>query len=202
MSCVRTLLMCKDATAPSNVLPEKRYLVSENVMEKITGQPNPEGIAAEVAVPDSVDLGQAKRWIALDQVSDPGNVGSLLRTALALGWGGAFLVDGCADPFSERALRSSMGAAFRLPLQFGSAEQVIETAGTKTMAIADMKGEPIGQCQADDLVLVLGNESHGVGETLRAAATMSVAIEMGEEMESLGVAAAGAIALYLLGGAR
>ena len=85
-------------------------------MKKISGMQTPEGLVVEIEMPKPAPLEGLKYLLALDGVSDPGNVGALLRTALALGWQGIFILDESCDPFNDKALRSARGATFRLPL--------------------------------------------------------------------------------------
>jgi TrmH family RNA methyltransferase len=99
-------------------------------MQRIAGVESvaPGALAAEVALPPPAPLlgapqGSLTRVLVLDGVQDPGNLGTLLRTALALGWQAAVLLPGCCDPFNDKALRASRGAAFKLPLAQMSLQQ-------------------------------------------------------------------------------
>lgn len=110
--------------APLPDIPAQRCVyVSEPVMAKLAGLESVSrgAVAAEVALPPPADLlslppGALRRVLVLDGVQDPGNLGTLLRTALALGWQAAVLLPGCCDPFNDKALKASRGAAFRLPV--------------------------------------------------------------------------------------
>ena len=110
--------------------------VTEVVMQKITGLESvgPATLAAEVALPDLVDFeswrpGRLHRLLVLERCQDPGNLGTLLRTALGLGWDGVFLLPGCADHFNEKAMRASRGACFKLPIASGSLDDWRRVAG-------------------------------------------------------------------------
>lgn len=167
--------------------------VTPEILKKITGLAAPEGIAAEVALPTRADLSSARYLLVLDGINDPGNVGTLLRTALALGWEGAFLLPGSADPFNEKALRAAKGATFRLPLCQGSVEELQKMWKGKFF-VADLQGT-IPQIVSPPVALILGSEAHGPSPALKKGAT-AVSIPMPGPMESLNVAIAGAILMY------
>ena len=128
--------------------------------------------------------------LALWRVADPGNVGTLLRSADAFGAGVA-LSTGCADPTSPKALRASMGAIFRVPL--ASFE---EPAGARVALVA-RGGVPLPELQVDgDVVFVLGAEREGLPADVAASCDVQASIPQPGGAESLNVAMAGAIALY------
>lgn len=192
------LLVQKDFSFPP--LPcQQRYLVSAEILKKITGLSAPEPVAGVVPMPLWDNL-QGKKWVvALCSIRDPGNLGTLLRTALALGWEGAFLTEDCADPYNEKALRAAKGATFHLPLRLGTAEELIAYAEkeNQTVWVADMEGTPLSQVKPHPpTMIILGNEAQGVSASLKERfKKISIPIR---EIQSLNVAAAGAILLYTL----
>jgi TrmH family RNA methyltransferase len=198
----RALLVTDEALLTPDLLANEVYLVSPQVMSKISALEQPEGICAEVAMPDLNPrrLHGLRRMVVLDGVQDPGNLGTLLRTALALGWEGAFLLNGCCDPFNDKALRAAKGATFRLPLAAGdwSSLQQLAQENKMTCLMADLKGKDVSRISlGDPLLLVLGSEGQGVSaEAVRLCDP--VTISMPGEMESLNVACAGAILMYTL----
>ena len=127
--------------------------------------------------------------LALWHVSDPGNVGTLIRTADAFG-AAIGLSEGCGDPTSPRALRASVGATFRVPLG-----RFDEPAG-RCVALVARAGDPLAS-QEGPVVFVLGAEREGLPEDVVAACDAVASIPIAESAESLNVAAAGAIALYV-----
>ena len=179
---------------------DQTYLVSEEILKKITALPAPEGIVAEFPLPKPATL-KGKRWIlALDRLSDPGNLGTLLRTALALGWEGVFLLSPCVDPFNEKALRASRGSSFRLPMRQGTWEelQTLAQENQLTPYIADIEGEKIeNTSQEKKMVLLLSSEAHGLSPEAKEWGKR-VTIPMPGEMESLNVAVAGGILMHYL----
>jgi TrmH family RNA methyltransferase len=140
--------------------------------------------------------------LILDGVQDPGNVGALLRSAEAAGVGDVWLLDGCADPLGAKALRASAGSAFRVPVLAGLGPQdavgAARGAGLRLAALDARPGLPslFDAPLALPLALVLGSEGRGLREELRRAADVVVRIPLRGPVESLNVAAAGAIALF------
>jgi TrmH family RNA methyltransferase len=181
---------------PSPLSADEIYLATPEILKKITGVVSPEGIAAEVALPKPADLSRAERIVAFDRITDPGNIGSLLRSALALGFDGAFFLDSSADPFNDKALRAAKGATFRIPLGFGTEDDLEKLSRGRTTLIADTSGDKKIDSKTP-LLLILGSESHGPSERLKKLGRQ-ITIPMPGAMESLGVAAAGAILLYTL----
>lgn len=173
------------------------FLVTDEMLKKITGLETPEPFAAVVPMPEWSRLENKKTILALDGISDPGNLGTLLRTALGLGWEGAFLTESSVDPYNDKALRAAKGATFRLPLHMGTEEKLLQFAQNREVLIADAKGKPLRDVpKSKNLLLILGNESQGVSKRLKDLfPAVSIPIQ---NIESLNVAAAGAILLYNL----
>lgn len=176
--------------------PSSHIQVTEEVMEKITGLPNPEGIAAEFPHPEAASLNQLAPILALDQIRDPGNMGTLIRTAWALGWKGIFFLPGCVDPFHEKVIRASRGALFYLPWKEGNWEELKQFPLKRYTA--DIKGLPLHSIPPQkEIVFLLSNEALGVskeGEQFGEAIT----IPMEKKVDSLNVSIAGAIMMYYL----
>ncbi len=172
---------------------DEQLIVTPEILKKISGTPSPEPIAAEVTLPENQKI-SGRLLLALDQISDPGNLGTLLRTAFAFGVQGVFLTDGCADPFNDKALRAAKGATFLLPLQHGNLEDLAKIAKSRTVYIADLGGNELLKPQTPAL-LILGNESHGPSPELLKLGE-KVTIPMRPEIDSLNVAIAGSILLH------
>ncbi|HSX12184.1 MAG TPA: RNA methyltransferase [Rhabdochlamydiaceae bacterium] len=197
---LKTLLIEKNYRLDPNIKAEEMYLVTTEILAKITGLPSPEPVVAEVPLPAPADLSRKKFILGLDSIGDPGNLGTLLRTALALGWEGAFIVEGSVDPFNDKALRAAKGATFELPLSFGSLEDLKQLALRNKLHVylADMDGVPVEQIRLKTpLLLLLGSESHGIRSTLKEHYE-SISIPINPKMESLNVGVAGAILMYNL----
>jgi len=180
---------------PSSLQAENAYLVTQEILNKISGMETADTLLAEVDMPRPVSL-HAKKWVlALDGVAEPGNLGTLLRTSLAFGWEGVFFLPGTCDPFNEKALRAGRGAIFRLPFAYGSFED-LQKLGLPLLA-ADLQGERPSPQKA--VCLIVGNEAQGLSLKIHDQVT-KVSLPMQGEMESLNVAVAGGILLYTLKG--
>jgi len=191
--------------------------VSDAAMRKIAGLEEDAGchLAAEVYAPAEADFatltpGALPRLLALDGVQDPGNLGTLMRSAAGLGWGGVFLLPGCCDPFNDKALRASRGIALSLPIEKGDMVRlahVCNVHGLKSLA-ASASGRDAGEVcrelptaghpidRRDGVCLVLGSEGQGVTEEVRSFCE-EVAIPMAGGVDSLNVGTAGGILMHL-----
>jgi TrmH family RNA methyltransferase len=140
---------------------------------------------------DDLPTGALPVGLALWRVSDPGNVGTLIRTADALGPASVALSSGCADPTGPKALRASAGAIFRVPLAR------FEEAPRPRVALAAGGGKALPEVELGDAVtFVVGAEREGLPDDVLADCDELAHIPQAESAESLNVAVAGAIALY------
>lgn len=158
----------------------------------------PQGLLAVVEIPPLgwEDLPEGD-LLVLDAVQDPGNLGTLLRTALAMGVRGAVTLEGTVDPWNPKAVRASAGSVFRLPVVAAPRAEVagrLREGGWSVWA-ADAAGEPVrrGEALPERLALVLGNEGSGVSARLLEEADRRVAVELAGGVESLNVAVAAAV---------
>jgi TrmH family RNA methyltransferase len=145
--------------------------------------------------------GNGSLFLGLDRIQDPGNMGTLLRTAEAAGVAGVIVLGGSVDVFSPKVLRSSMGSAFRLPVMVDvSAEALLNLRSEHDLHLVAAAGE--GELDYTDYgwrqptLLLLGNEGRGVSPDLMAACDTRLRIPMENGVESLNVAAAGAVMLF------
>lgn len=138
--------------------------------------------------------------LILDGIGDPGNVGTLLRSADASGAAGALLMPDSSDPFNPKAVRASAGSVFHLPLRMSThaaAQDQLKRADVPIVVAVAHDGEDCFSCRWPlRCALVLGHETRGVSPALESAAAMRVTIPMGGRAESLNVAAAGAVLLF------
>ena len=181
--------------AASGLEPVELLVAGENVepalLAEVSTLAHPSRV---IGVYRRADLPRGLRpvTLALWRVADPGNVGTLLRSADAFGAGVA-LSAGCADPTSPKALRASMGAIFRVPLA-----SFDEPRGTRVALVA-RGGVPLPELEVDgEVVFVLGSEREGLPDDVAASCDVQASIPQSGAAESLNVAMAGAIALYEL----
>lgn len=182
----------------------EKWQVTESILHKISGMITPEGVLAEICMPPFVPLSRVNRVLALDGINDPGNMGTLLRTALAFGWEAVYFLPGSCDPFNEKVLRAARGAHFKLALARGASDELqrwVEKEKIQPL-VADLQGQrPESISWAARRLLVMGNEAHGASVAMHRVC-QPVAIPMADKMESLNVAVAGGILLYLLSNIR
>jgi len=179
--------------------------VDPQLIESIADAGTPQPVLAIGRIPAVgwADVGSGL-IVVLDGVQDPGNVGTLTRTAAALGATAVILVGACADPWGPKALRAAAGSTFKLPVfRTGGAETRTQLASRGVpLWVARTDGAPLerGEERPEALALVLGSESHGVSDAMRAVAARAVGVKLHAGVESLNVAAAGAILLDRLRG--
>ena len=143
---------------------------------------------------------EGRRYLVLDCVQDPGNVGTILRTADAFGADGLFLVNGCADLYNPKTVRATMGAVFRCPAwtcRLEEAEHLLRASGLPLYGTAlradtaDVRAVDYSRC-----ALAVGSEGRGLSAQLLAACDGTVRIPMRAHCESLNAAIAAAVVLW------
>ena len=162
----------------------------------------PQGVLFTCRLPDTAlpEQLEGKRYMVLDGVQDPGNVGTIWRTADAFGADGLILLPGCAEPWSPKTLRSTMGAAFRLPLWEGSLEgltALLDKEGIPLYATALREDTAdIRDMDLSRAAVVIGSEGKGVSDAVLDASVRTIKIPMTEKCESLNAASAGTVVLW------
>lgn len=170
--------------------------VSTSLMNSLSGTESPQGILAvlnefQLPIPDFPDF-----ILIPDQIRDPGNLGTLLRTAAAASVQAVLLPPETADAFSPKVLRSGMGAHFRLPihsLTWDEINQVVKLAGLHVF-LADMDGQSCWEtdlCQP--LALIIGSEAEGASEFAKQLANQKICVPMSGMIESLNAGVAGSV---------
>lgn len=178
------------------------YHTTAAVLEAVSQVKTPQGIAAVCALPEALPLEcQTGRLVLLEDVQDPGNVGTILRTLDAAGFDGCILTAGCADPYAPKTLRATMGSVFRVPLSFvedgEAAVKQLNALGYETLG-AELHGEPFYQRQnlPESLCVLIGNEGAGLrAETLRQC-SKRYKLPMRGGAESLNAGVAAAVMMY------
>ena len=175
------------------------HLVAADLVDKISETVSPQSIVAVAPMPELPLPSAAAFSLILDGVQDPGNAGTLLRTAAAAGVDQVLFAPGCVDPFNGKVMRAAMGAHFRVPIRilahWEAVRAALPTGQSLYVASAD------GSILYDEVdwsqpsALVLGSEARGASSPLREKAA-AIAIPMAAATESLNVAAAGAVILY------
>ena len=172
--------------------------VTAEVMEAASDTKTPQGILGvfpliQLPLPPSRDL-----LVILDALGDPGNLGALMRTCLAASVDGLLLAPGSVDPFSPKVVRSAMGAHFRLPIQSLSWSAISTLTQEIHLFLAEMdSGASLWETDLTEPVgIILGNEAHGASAQAKSLASSTIHIPISSGIESLNVAAAGAVLLF------
>ena len=175
-------------------------LLPEHVLAAVCDTKTPQGCAAVLRMKRETVTGS--RLVALDDVQDPGNVGTIIRTADAAGMDGVLLSAHCADLYSPKVLRATMGSLFHLPI--GVTEDLPQTLrelreqGTAILC-SQLDGAPFrdtAETLTGSFCLVVGNEGNGISDPVKAQATHRVKLPMRGKAESLNVAVAAGIMMY------
>lgn len=197
---VRRVIVTPDRAAevPDGV---EGTVVAPELMAYLSPMESPQGVLFTVALPgETLPQVTGARYLVLDSLQDPGNVGTIWRTADGLGADGVFLVGECADPYNPKTVRATMGACFRLP--------VWETTGPDLAALLRAAQVPLyaaglsadslrlGRADLSRCAVVIGNEGRGVTAEVMALCEKTVKIPMRERCESLNAAAAAAVILW------
>jgi len=177
---------------------EARYVrVPSFVLKKITATVEPQGIAAIVVKRKPELCAKGGHCLVLDRISDPGNLGTILRTAAACGWENVYAID-CVDVTNPKVVRSSMTGVFYTTVFTCDYDFVTQKlAKTHALTVADMHGENVFSKQFSDrdIALVIGNEAHGVSDVLRSAAVEKISLPM-KNVESLNAAISASVIMY------
>jgi TrmH family RNA methyltransferase len=205
----REVFHLEEANAPLLARAERAgaslVAVSPRVLARLSDLPSTRGMVALASIPRreaaEIPLPGGGLALALDGVQDPANVGAILRSAEAFGCAAALLTEGCANPFSARALRASSGSALRLPLATGLApEEVVAWARVRKAKLvgADAHGGSPAAAGSGTMLLVIGSEGRGISEGIAAELDIRITIPLGGGVESLNAAVAAGILLYAL----
>jgi RNA methyltransferase, TrmH family len=183
--------------------------VSPAVLEKLASKDNPQAMLGVFkqrwAEPPVARLvARDATWLAMEEVRDPGNLGTILRTADAVGASGIILIGQCCDPYSREAVRATMGSIFAVPIVRLTREEFLawrsdwtgDVVGTHLEANEDFRTAPY----RTPVLLVMGSEGPGLSQSLTRSCTRLVKIPMAGDLDSLNLAVATALTLYQLCG--
>jgi TrmH family RNA methyltransferase len=179
--------------------------VSRAVLEKLAAKENPQNVMGVFeqrwgTLPEPASCPASALWIALDEIRDPGNLGTIIRTADAVGADGIILIGNCCDPYAREAVRATMGSLFAVPLVKAEREVFVHWAqawpgdrvGTHLNAESDFReGGYTGPT-----LLLMGREGPGMSEEVAAVCNRLVKIPMAGQLDSLNLAVATALMLY------
>ncbi|HEX5806698.1 MAG TPA: RNA methyltransferase [Macromonas sp.] len=181
-----------------NLAPTVRRVVfSDALMQQLSGLESAAPVGCLWALPHDLVLQPGVATVVLDRLQDPGNVGSILRTAAAMGFEQVVAIKGTAALWAPKVLRAGMGAHFGLHLVEGGSAEDVATLALPTLATSSHEGTWLHQARLPwPCAWLLGHEGQGVSPALQAHATQNIRIAQPGGEESLNVAAAAAICLH------
>lgn len=193
--------------APGAVLPElpaqtRVAEVSDSLLTSIADTESPQGIVFICKAKDPImpERLKGRRYLLLDGVQDPGNVGTIWRTADAFHADGLILCNGCADPWNPKTVRATMGAVFRLPVHEGTLEMAAEKllqAGIPLYAAALREDTvDVRSVSMDRAAVIIGSEGRGVSQRALELCEKTIKIPMRVRCESLNAAVAASVVLW------
>lgn len=196
---IRTVILHEDHPIPA--LPEgiRVAQVPDSLMQSLSEMRTPQGVVFTCALPAQEKLTIDRGTLLLDRIQDPGNLGTILRTADAFSVP-VLLTNGCADVYSLKTLRASMGAVFRSTPKYAPMEQILELCKENDIPIAatalTSKAKDLSLLDLKNYVIVIGSEGQGICEELLSASHEQIIIPMNERCESLNAAIAAAIVMW------
>ncbi len=188
------------ATKPSYLFnAAKPIIVTEKLMAELSAQNNPHDVLAVFKQRWQPHPSKAGTWLALEEIRDPGNLGTIIRTADAAGAAGIILIGDCVDPYAPESVRASTGSIFastitRMPTA-SFVDFLKSWPGDSVATLMSAKSDFRKDYKQPSLI-VLGNEARGLTETIANACKVKVRIPMRKGVESLNVATAAALILY------
>ena len=188
-------------------VPERTFVVPERLMEKVSDAQNGAGVVGVIRKPVwdlnwFVSSGEGLRNVlVLDRIQDPGNLGTMVRTAAAAGYAGIIALKGTADVFSLKVLRSTAGMIFQIPFfTVDSEDEVLDAvrkSGRRLVVTDPRRGVPYYDADLKrGAALVIGNEGRGISPSLMDMADVRVTIPMADGVESLNAGISAAILMY------
>lgn len=204
-----TVVWEEGAAAPASVPETVRQVeVPKDLFRSLAATETPQRVLFLCRVPSShlPETLSGERYLVLDGLQDPGNVGTLWRTADAFGANGMILLPGSADPWNPKTLRATMGACFRLPVwesDLSGLEALLARTGLPLYATALREDtEDIRSLSLTRAAVVIGSEGKGVSEAVLSRCEKTIKIPMEDRCESLNAAVAGAVVLWQMGYGR
>ncbi len=183
-------------------LYRKAFVLSNKLFDELKDTETSQGIVTVVRkrqrMPEEATGGN---YVVLDRLQDPGNIGTILRTADAAGFEMAVFMKGTADPYGSKVVRSACGSLFRLPIVFAEdadeLAELVHSRGKRLIATAMDAEKAYYDCDLErDAAIIIGNEGNGISPELISRADEKISIPMAGNTESLNAAVAGGILMY------
>lgn len=205
---IHDILLAEDAELDTKLLRQaegqgaKLYICPSSLLGKVSNVKTPQGVvfSCERPVAELRVLQDAKRLMVLEGLQDPGNLGTIIRTADAFALDGIILCEGCVDPTSPKVVRATMGAAFRMPIAAAPLEQTVAFLREQNMplyaAALSESSVPLTHVDLTRAAVMIGNEGRGITKKAAALCTLQIIIPMDGRAESLNASVAASIIMY------
>lgn len=181
-------------------ISNENILIPDSLFKKISETTSPQGIIAVAKKPERCEINFKKgRFIGLENLQDPSNLGAIARTAEALGVSGIIMSKNCCDPYAPKSIRASMGTLLRLPIFITEnfAEEIKDFGLVSYACVVDSNALPINEVNfSDGCVVAIGNEANGLTEETVKSSDFSVTIPMKGTAESLNASVAASIVAW------
>ncbi len=192
------LYLSSSARKPAmDIDPDRLHIVDQKIFDRLTDTENSQGILAVCALEYERNLDTHKRYVLLDALQDPGNAGTIIRSAVAFGYDGVIVTSGCVDPFSPKVVRAAMGAVFQCTIVLLEDFSALKDC---CVVAADLDGQDIASLQPDaSYILAIGSEARGLSPELRPWVNKTVTIPLANSaVNSLNAAVAAGIVMHQL----
>ncbi|HIX02435.1 MAG TPA: RNA methyltransferase [Candidatus Ligilactobacillus excrementigallinarum] len=206
---IETILVAPDFKHLQEIaVPEGTDMIqiTDNVVKHLSDTKHPQGIFAVIKIKDQVEINPedvSGAWLFMDNVQDPGNIGTMVRTADAAGFSGIVFGDGTADVYNPKIVRSMQGSQFHLKMVTSSLDPWIETFKEQNKPVfgteLNPQARPYDQVgKHSDFALIMGNEGNGMTKELLKKTSLNLYIPIVGQAESLNVAVAAGILMFQL----
>ena len=196
---LKTVVSVSGALLPKLPDSVRRVEVPESLMNSLSSMKTPQGVVFTCALPENTVPRISPKMLLLDRIQDPGNLGTILRTADAFDIP-VILTNGCADPFSEKTVRASMGAVFRTVPQSLPMERILSVCAEQNIPVAATalteNAADLRQLDLKDYLVVIGSEGQGICSELLNRSEKQIIIPMQPRCESLNAAVAATVVMW------
>lgn len=192
-------IIVSESFAKKNNIPKESIIVDDDVYMYLTEDKNPEGMLSVLKMPEKKELDYTdSEIIILDEIRDPGNLGTIIRTLDAVGKKQIVITGDSVDPFMPKVVRASMGSVFRINIIEKELNEIIYKLKEKNYQIvgADMHGEDIFTMTKGKYAIIFGNEASGLNEETKIALDKTIKIPIAGETESLNLSMSVGIIAY------
>ncbi len=176
----------------------KTITVTNQVFEYLTDEVTPQGVLAVLKIPNTTVKKPSGNAIVLDGIQDPGNLGTIIRTAVASNYSDIYLIN-TVDPYSPKVVKASMSGIYSVNLYRCDYDNLLESLDGYDLIVSDLDGDNLFDFKPNKpFAIVIGNEGNGVSEELKRRANHVLTIPMSDKIESLNASVAAALMMYNL----